>query len=449
MRKDKRCSIALYEAAEAASMAEGIWSDDKVVMRFKKDDYVSVRMTKSECMDIVEASHQKELYPLIFCHLQIKGRLDMGKLKEAVRRSGRIVPEIFYIYDFKRGMFIDRGFRAEHVILEQQAFPQGWKWNLAEDTQLKIIIYPQNTGTHIVAGISHILCDGKGFLQYLYLLADLYNGGKINEGVRNQRAVSPYLKKIRVGRMTDQTKANRRYFMNTIEFSGKGAAPYCLWECIGAEDLEKLKEKASLCHATLNDVFMTAYALVLAGLQNTEVVNIPCPADLRGFREDNDDLTIGNFTGIYRTIVIEVKRGRAFAEILQQVHIEAELQRSRFRCFEGIVELNRIHKILPVPCILLLCRATYHLKHISYTNLGIIDRERLRFGNCETETCFVTGSYRRMPDFQLAVSTFNNVCTLNCTLLGNNEWKEKCECILRDIKKELLIYGRTDETAEM
>lgn len=283
----------------------------------------------------------------------------------------------------------------------------------------------------------------------MYLLADLYNGGKISEGVRNQRAVSPYLEKIRVGRMTDQTKANRRYFMNTIEFSGKGAAPYCLWECIGAEDLEKLKEKASLCHATLNDVFMTAYALVLAGLQNTEVVNIPCPADLRGFREDNDDLTIGNFTGIYRTIVIEVKRGRAFAEILQQVHIEAELQRSRFRCFEGIVELNRIHKILPVPCMLLLCRATYHLKHISYTNLGIIDRERLRFGNCETETCFVTGSYRRMPDFQLAVSTFNNVCTLNCTLLGNNEWKEKCECILRDIKKELLIYGRTDGTAEM
>ncbi|MDE7205873.1 MAG: hypothetical protein K2N90_01700, partial [Lachnospiraceae bacterium] len=93
------------------------------------------------------------------------------------------------------------------------------------------------------------------------------------------------------------------------------------------------------------------------------------------------------------------------------------------------------------PYVSLLCRMTYHLKHISYTNLGIVDRKRLRFENCEVETCFVTGSYRKMPDFQLSISTFNRVCTLNCTVLGNGGWKEKCERILRDIKEELLMWA--------
>lgn len=309
------------------------------------------------------------------------------------------------------------------------------------DTQLKILVYHQNAGINLVAGMSHILCDVKGFLQYLYLLADLYNGREVRESIKNQRAVSPYLKNIKVGRTTEQTKTNRKFFRSTIKSSGKGATPYCLWECIGADDLQKLKDKASIYHATLNDVFMTAYARVLSRLNNTETVNIPCPADLRGFNDNNDDMTIGNLTGIYRNISIEARKGRTFTEILQQVHIEMELQKSRFRCFEGIRELNTICKILPVPYVSLLCRMTYHLQHISYTNLGMIDQERFCFENSEIETCFVTGSYRKMPDFQLSISTFNNVCTLNCTVLGNDEWKENCEGILRNVKRELLIWA--------
>lgn len=382
-----------------------------MVSGFKKNNHADIRKIKSTCMDLAVASHQKERYPLIFCHLQMKGKLDREKLKEAVRRSGRIVPQIFYSYDFKKGIFIDKGFRADHVIREQQAFSQEWKWDLSEDTQLKILVYPQKTGTHIIIGISHILCDGKGFLQYLYLLADLYNGREVRESIKNQRAVSPYLKNIKVGRTTDQTKANRKFFRNTIKFSGKGAMPYCLWECIGADDLKKIKNKTSIYQATLNDVFMTAYARALSRLQNREIVNIPCPADLRGFNDHNNDMTIGNLTGIFRNISIEVRKGRTFTEILQQVHIEMELQKSRFQQFEGIRGLNVIYKILPVPYVSLLCRMTYHLQHISYTNLGMIDQERLCFENGEIETCFVTGSYRKMPDFQLSISTFNNVCT--------------------------------------
>ena len=71
-----RFSIALFVITGTIGIA-GIWIEDRIVSRFKKNSHADIRMSKSECMDIVEASHQKELYPLIFCHLQMKGLLDI------------------------------------------------------------------------------------------------------------------------------------------------------------------------------------------------------------------------------------------------------------------------------------------------------------------------------------------------------------------------------------
>lgn len=40
----------------------------------------------------------------------------------------------------------------------------------------QLIIFYTEGKKEAVVGMSHILCDGYGFLQYLYLLTDLYNG---------------------------------------------------------------------------------------------------------------------------------------------------------------------------------------------------------------------------------------------------------------------------------
>ncbi|MDO4313295.1 MAG: hypothetical protein Q4C52_09430, partial [Eubacteriales bacterium] len=59
---------------------------------------------------------------------------------------------------------------------------------------------------------------------------------------------------------------------------------------------------------------------------------------------------------------------------------------------------------------------------------------------CNIESCYLTGAYRKAPDFQLSVSTFNGICTLNCTLIGTIQRKIEGEKLLKEIKTELLDW---------
>ena len=40
----------------------------------------------------------------MYCRMELTGRLDINCLKQSVFLTGKIVPEILYAYDFKRGM---------------------------------------------------------------------------------------------------------------------------------------------------------------------------------------------------------------------------------------------------------------------------------------------------------------------------------------------------------
>lgn len=59
------------------------------------------KCTKCESLDLVEVSHRNRIYPLMYCHMEIAGNLDIGRLKKAVQESSKYVPEILYAYDFK------------------------------------------------------------------------------------------------------------------------------------------------------------------------------------------------------------------------------------------------------------------------------------------------------------------------------------------------------------
>lgn len=67
-------------------------------------------------------------------------------------------------------------------------------WDLSTDTQLKIFISHGDDLDNMVLGMSHILADGRGFLQYLYLLSAFYNEEKIDRRLRNHRDIKIVLK---------------------------------------------------------------------------------------------------------------------------------------------------------------------------------------------------------------------------------------------------------------
>lgn len=396
---------------------------------------------QGKCLDFVEAVHHNRAYPLMSCHMELFGHLDPERLKRAVSQSSEIVPEILCVYDFQTGSFASAGYTADDVIRYAVEQPvSSLRQDLSIQPQLRILISPNGAQEFVTVIMSHILADGAGFLQYLYLLASLYHSGLPDPCIQNVRDIFPLLENIRVLASTEQTRHHKHLVVPPLRTPRGGNRSFCLTTQISANDLGLIHQKAKLCGATLNEVFMVAYARVIARMQNINTVVLPCPADLRRFDPEWHALTVANMTGIYQRVPIEVSPEGSFTEILQQVHIEMQLQRSRRRCFAGIKALNRAFNHVPPSLLRPAVKATYRLLPVSYTNFGRIDHERLWFEGCTIKSCFITGAYRLPPDFQLTISTFKNRCTLNCALIGNAHDGNTGQYILDQVKCELFKW---------
>lgn len=391
-------------------------------------------------LDYVEASHRHRVYPLMYCHMDISGHLNINRLNRSVSLSSKAVPEIMSAYDFKKGKFVNLGYTVNDVVKCVEQFVPLMRPDLSCSPQLRILIKSKEEHDLVIVIMSHILADGTGFLQYLYLLAAIYNGKQIDRNIQNMRDISPLLENIHILAPTQQTKHHRRISVSPLRPKEKSRQFFCLTSQIPTDRMTAIYQKAKQYGATLNDVFMTAYARVIARLQNIDTVILPCPADLRKFHPGLHDLTVANMTGIYRKLLIEIPSGCSFTMTLQQVHLEMELQKYRNRCFAGIKILNRTFHKMPRPLLGMIIKATYRLLPVSYTNLGIINHEKLYFKDCIIQNCFFTGTYRLPPDFQLTISTFQNVCTLNCTLLGTDNSKRAGQRLLELIKQEIFNW---------
>ncbi|MFA9463078.1 MAG: VTT domain-containing protein [Velocimicrobium sp.] len=397
--------------------------------------------TRCECLDFVEAAYRNRVYPVMYCRMQIEGPLDGDRLKNAVNVSSQYVPEVLYTYDSRHDCFVNKGLCSDcAIVITKQNIEFDFWWDLSKDTQIKIFICQEELKTTITFGMSHILTDGEGFLQYLYLLSSLYNEKYPNSQIQNSRKISTILKDIHVKSPTEQTKNGKKFVMSPLLHDSKGTQYFCLNSIIAEAELKAIHTKAKNYGATLNDVFMAAYVYVIAQLQNTDKVIIPCPANLRKFKPPLDSLTIANMTGNYRMIVVEITPQHTFNSILAQIHIEMELQKSHYRCFAGICILDFVYHKVPRSILNFVIKRGYRLLPVTYTNVGVIDRNRLYFKDSNITYCYLTGTYRFPPDFQLSISTFKNVCTLNCTLIGDTETKTKGFQILEQVKSELLRW---------
>lgn len=403
----------------------------------KRGTHKRIATTECECLDFVEAAQRHKVYPVMYCHMEIAGHLNIDRLKAAVQSTYRYVPEILYAYDFKYGCFADIGLTVDDTVFLRNNL---YFWDLSSRPQLQINICRQGEQDIVTFGMSHILTDAEGFLQYLYLLAMLYNERLFSLPLHNCRKIAPVLKTVCVHKSTQQTQKGRRKKVPPLRNWSKGKEFFCLVSRISSKELSLLYTKAKNNKVTLNTVFMTAYARTIARLENLDVVIIPCPADLRRFSNETNQLTVANMTGIYRRVTIEIKPQHTFIDTLSQVQIEMDLQKSRYRCFAGIKELYYAFHKVPRPLLGQIIQRTYRLLPVSYTNIGKINGKKLSFNDCHIASCYLTGTYRLPPDFQLSISTFQDVCTLNCTLIGKQEDKRTGQFILEQVKQELLEW---------
>lgn len=398
----------------------------------RTSDYISC-----EYMDLIELAHMDRIYPVMYCKLVIQGDFNLKRFKESIEKSAQYIPEILYSVDFRRCRFINLQHTVNDVFFtgnDEEGFISAW--DLSTDTQLKIFMIQDNNIWNLTIGMSHVLTDGVGFLQYLYLLASIYNGITLPGGLKNIRNMDVVIKKIPFCISKDHDSIHEKVI---CRYHG-GNKYYCLCCCVNEMDFKRICVKAESLNISINDVLMTAYSRIIAQRLRETNVSIPCTVDLRRVCFEKNRLTIGNMTGLYRSIPVFVADEDSFETTLLQIHKEVKRQRETLQCFRGIKILQMLYRKIPARNLVWLIRGNYRLNPISYTNMGKIDSNRLYFADCNIKSCYTTGTYRKASDFQLSVSTFKNVCTLNCTLSGGIQRKTEGETLLEEIRKELIDW---------
>ena len=402
-------------------------------MRVKRtSDYISCGY-----MDLIELAHMDRIYPVMYCKLVIQGDFNLKRFKESIEKSAQYIPEILYSVDFRRCRFINLQHTVNDVFFtgnDEEGFISSW--DLSTDTQLKIFMIQDNSIWNLTIGMSHVLTDGVGFLQYLYLLASIYNGITLPSGLKNIRNMDMVIKKIPFCISKNHDSIHEKVI---CRYHG-GNKYYCLCCFVNEMDFKSICVKAESLNVSINDVLMTAYSRIVARRLRETNVSIPCAVDLRRVCFEKNRLTIGNMTGLYRSIPVFVADGDSFETTLLQIHKEVKRQRGALQCFRGIKILQMLYRKIPARNLVWIIRGNYHLNPISYTNMGRIDSSRLYFADCNIKSCYTTGTYRKTSDFQLSVSTFKNVCTLNCTLSGSIQRKIEGETLLEEIRKELIDW---------
>jgi NRPS condensation-like uncharacterized protein len=376
----------------------------------------------------------------------LDGRIDIPRLKDAITQSCQIVPEVLCSFDIKKERWVDCGFTADAAVLEDtNDFGCGWRWDLFSGTQFKISVSHHAKGDGLFFAFSHILGDGIGFKQYLYLLADIYNSGTLPAQTKNKRDIRPFIRGIRLkplpeGMGCSRTDATKRLpFNESSDYSRPEGKDHgsCLRERLSKDDFAALKVYVKSFDCTVNDALLAAYARVVARILDTNFVVLPCPTDLRQFFTKQPALTIANMVGAY-WLPITIGSNDGFDTTLRQVHESLQLLKESRICFAGIRTMGLLGDILPPARAQALVKRTSLVLPNSYTNMGIVDEQKLRFESCVTTDCFLTGSYRHSPGFQLSVSSFCGELSLCNTVLGSDQRRELCRGALKQIKDELV-----------
>lgn len=398
---------------------------------------------RGTALDLIQAVHMENHIPLVYCYMTLSARIDADRLKQAVRRTTEIVPQILCGYDEIKNGWVPTGHDMDSVVRvsSENDWCENFVWDLYSGPQLKINIHRENDNDSLHICMSHILTDGTGFKQYLALLCIFYNENDprsiINANRRSDIVLLHHAVVQRIRRGHNRLHEGNAPMLLPAR-SGRQQF-HSLQVKLSPEQMEMLGEEQKKLHVTWNDVFMAVFAYVLKGYTLQDEIVIPCPADLRKYGRQNDGLTIANMTGKFLCRIF-LKKNMGLKEMVMSVHKEMERLKFHHDCFNQIPLLHVLYAILPNRALRFIVRTRYSVEPVSYTNMGIIDGHKVSFQGLAIKDCYLCGTYRTAPSFQVSISTYRNTCTLSANMFGSENQKVAGMQLLKQMKDSLL-YG--------
>jgi NRPS condensation-like uncharacterized protein len=394
--------------------------------------------------------------PLIHAYLQFDGTIDGQTLIRAATASLAYVPLLECVFSPAplRPRWISRGFTGADLVVEESVNAEKLEeratlvltrvLSVETDPPLRLTLLHAASGDRLCVVMSHLICDGAGLKQYLALLSDLYI--RLLSGL----ALPPARQTTRSAqRLFCHMRWPERlslWFMKydslqqseslRVPYVGDPFHPQIRTRSLPPDSLAALKRYAHVQGATINDVLLAAYARALANATGESRVSLPCPVDLRKYLGESDSLSICNLTTNY-VVAVDIANDAPFAETLHAVSSQISEQKASNACLKSVLLVEFAFRLIPFCLMKRFFSRLFTIPVTSYTNLGVLDAERLRFGAANVTDGLLTGAVKYSPYFQVSVSSFDQTLTLSCNLYGTSSDCLAADAMLNSVVSEL------------
>ncbi|WP_088810197.1 MULTISPECIES: condensation domain-containing protein [unclassified Listeria] len=409
---------------------------------------------KAESSDIkhlISSENHKNDHHL-HAYLEVEGHLDLMLLEKTIRLLGNKLPHLFCKFQQTKtsAKWVEADFSAQNFIslietedsnpVIQQALTK--KLNILTGPQIRVTVIRTSQKDNLVVILNHMLADGAGFKQLLYLLAEFYTklvqnpdftikkeapSRSLNQVFQNFSLAQKW--HFLTDKITPSPSKNPNY-----PLKGDDSHPYILRVKVSNESFSWLKAYAKNHGVTINDCLVTAFSIALHNKLHTAELDIDCPIDLRKFTKKTPDITnlTANLTFSFR--------GSDFESLETTLLKKKEIfkaKKSDLQPLHKFYLLELIYKFLPYRVFKKQVQKRYNIPQTSLTNMGIIDDKLLDFGGITVSDVFISGSLKFAPYFQVAVTTFRGELSLSTNLHGTEEDYRFQLAILEELKAVL------------
>ena len=314
------------------------------------------------------------------------------------------------------------------------------------EPQWKLYLIHLPASDELCVIINHMVCDGTGFKQLLYELAENYSRIEAGESVvpvpeaSDSRRFRLLLRSLglqgRLRVLLSPTRPFQHIAAPLLPYRGGSGCPVLIEKRLPPEQFSAVRRYAHAADANVNDVLLTAYLCALHAITNRDEVAVPCPVDLRRFAAPGQTFGLCNLTGNYWChLVLSVSE--PFAVSLKRVSVQMRAQKNSVACLKEPMLFHALYAVVPFGLLRRLFRSMGGVPVTSYSNLGVLNEERLRFAGCEIAEAYLATAVKRPPYYQLSLSTWRDVCTLSCCMDASVEDRETARRALEETNKYL------------
>ena len=396
---------------------------------------------KGQPFDYMQYMYSFVQNPIIRGCIRFNGKLQDSKLRHAIEKLALTYPILLCKYKVQKGTWVtDSHASCEDLLtiisakndfstLEIDSLLTSLKIGI--DLPLKIywICGEEKDSLCIIA--SHLLCDGRGFEQLLYLLAELYSGTEIKEQINRDRSFSQVINRFSMGQKIRILCSKTQKHSSTklhLPLNESSRTPNLITKQISISKLEQYRSCTNKYRPSINDILLAAYLLTLHDMFRWNNITIPCPVDLRKFSTDARN-SICNLTGNYYCH-INLNDNSTFEEICREITTQMHTQKNSNSCLKEPMLLHILYHILPLSIVKELLSRAISVPVTSYTNLGKMDEKLLVFQGVSISDTFIATADKPVPYFQLAASTYKDKCTLSvCTYASGKSFDVLCSVV--------------------